>query len=307
MATSGSVDFGVDRDDIITEALLVMGVLAEGDSPSTNQLTSLSVTLNLLVKAWQAEGLNLFAIQNGYLFLEEGKTSYVFGTDHITTSFTAGALDSAAAASASTIDITDNTASDGDYIGITLDDGSIQWTTVNGAPVGATITLTNALTGAAAASNRVIYYTTKANSPMQISDVVRRNTDNIDTLVYGMTRGSYHGLGDKTAEGYVHHIYYENGTIYVDQPNSNDTDMLVMKWERRLDDLDAATDDADFPQEWHLPLVWNLAVLASPKYGVPALQYQQIASQAAYWKDVAEGFDRECVVTFSPKTERHYW
>ena len=301
MATSGSVDFGVDRDDIIKEALLQLGVLAIGDDPDADTLTSCSVTLNLLVKAWQAEGLNLFAIQNGYLFLEKGKSSYVFGTDHITTSFTAGALDSAAAAAATTIDITDNTASNGDYIGVTLDDGTIQWTTVNGAPVGATITLTTALTGAAAAGNRVVYYTTKANAPMQITDVVRRDTSNTDTLVNGMSRGSYFGVGSKTTEGYVSHIYYENGTIYVHQPNSNDTDMLVMKWERRLDDFDSATDDADFPQEWHMPLTLKLAVALAPKYGVPPSHYQMIAQQAAYWKEVAEGFDRECTVYFQPK------
>ena len=302
MDTSGSVDFGVDRDDIITEALLVMGVLAECDTPSANQLTSMGLTLNLLVKAWQAEGLNLFAIETGYVFLEEDKQTYTFGTDHITTSYTEGTLDSAVVATDTTIDITDNSASDGDYIGITLDDGSIQWTTVNGAPVGATITLTDAIASAGAAGNRVVYYTTKANTPMQITEAVRRDTTGSDSLVKGMTRGSYFGVGNKSESGYVSHINFSNGVISVYQPSSNDTDMLVLKWERRLDDFDSATDDADFPQEWHLPLVWNLATLACPKYGVPPQSYQMIATQAAYWKDVAEGFDRECTVTFSPKS-----
>ena len=72
-------------------------------------------------------------------------------------------------------------------------------------------------------------------------------------------------------------------------------------WERRIDDFDTATDDADFPQEWHMPLTLNLAVALAPKYGVPPAQYQMLAQQAAYWKEVAEGFDRECTVWFQPK------
>ena len=37
MATSGSVDFSITRDNIITEALQLTGVIGEGETPSTNQ------------------------------------------------------------------------------------------------------------------------------------------------------------------------------------------------------------------------------------------------------------------------------
>jgi len=55
MATSGSIDFATTRDDIITEALEQLGVLGEGESPSAAQLTSCSRTLNMMLKAWQAQ------------------------------------------------------------------------------------------------------------------------------------------------------------------------------------------------------------------------------------------------------------
>jgi len=86
MSTSGSIDFIVNRDDIITEALEHMGVLAEGQSPSTEQLTSMSRTLNMMVKAWQADGLNLFTIKKLYVYLEKDKKEYRKAsstTDHI--------------------------------------------------------------------------------------------------------------------------------------------------------------------------------------------------------------------------------
>ena len=67
MAVSGSTNFSVTRDDIINEALELLGVLGEGEVANTNQLTSASRTLNMMTKAWQADGLNLFAVQRSYL------------------------------------------------------------------------------------------------------------------------------------------------------------------------------------------------------------------------------------------------
>ncbi len=54
MATSGSTDFSVSRDDIIKRALRIIGVLAQGETPTTNQTTEAAVALNGLVKAWEA-------------------------------------------------------------------------------------------------------------------------------------------------------------------------------------------------------------------------------------------------------------
>ena len=40
MATSGSTNFAVTRDDIINEALEMLGVLGEGEIANTNQIAS---------------------------------------------------------------------------------------------------------------------------------------------------------------------------------------------------------------------------------------------------------------------------
>ena len=61
MATSGSFDFVVNRDDLIEEALQQCGKLGDHESPTSDQLTSCSRTLNMLIKAWNAEGLKLWA------------------------------------------------------------------------------------------------------------------------------------------------------------------------------------------------------------------------------------------------------
>ena len=62
MATSGSIDFSLTRDDIITEALEQLGVLGSGETANTDDVVSASRTLNMMTKAWQADGLTLFAV-----------------------------------------------------------------------------------------------------------------------------------------------------------------------------------------------------------------------------------------------------
>ena len=53
--------------------------------------------------------------------------------------------------------------SNADKIAVELDNGAYIWTTVNGAPVGATVTLTHGLTGHAASGNAV-YFTSSFNT-----------------------------------------------------------------------------------------------------------------------------------------------
>jgi len=79
MATSGSTDFSVSRDDIIKRALRIIGVLAQGETPTTNQTTEAAVALNGLVKAWEADGMPLWAIKSFSIPLTTGAATYQIG------------------------------------------------------------------------------------------------------------------------------------------------------------------------------------------------------------------------------------
>ena len=153
MPTSGSINLTTSRDEIITEALELLGVLAEGDSPTAAQQTSCARTMNYMIKAMQADGLNLYALQLVYLFLQEAQSSYSLlstGTDHYTASFTETTTSAASISGATTLTVTSITGiSASDKVGVYQADGSVHWTTVNGAPSGSTVTLTATLTGAA--------------------------------------------------------------------------------------------------------------------------------------------------------------
>ena len=78
--TSGTTTFSVTRDDIIKGALRKIGVVAQGESPTSDQLTEASFALNLMVKAWEADGMPLWALRTTAIPLTDGVNAYNIGT-----------------------------------------------------------------------------------------------------------------------------------------------------------------------------------------------------------------------------------
>lgn len=79
MATSNSTNFTVTRDDIIKRALRLLGVVAQGETPTTAQVDEAAFALNMLAKAWQADGMPLWAIKQTSITLVNGQREYVMG------------------------------------------------------------------------------------------------------------------------------------------------------------------------------------------------------------------------------------
>ena len=67
------------REDIVTEALEILGVLGEGEEPNMSMLFSCGRTLDYLVKAWQTEGIHLWAVDTLEIELEPDQTKYEIG------------------------------------------------------------------------------------------------------------------------------------------------------------------------------------------------------------------------------------
>lgn len=79
MSTSGSTNFSVSRDDIIKRSLRLLGVLAQGEDPTTDQVTEAAYALNNYVKALQTEGMPLWALKTSPITLTDGDASYRIG------------------------------------------------------------------------------------------------------------------------------------------------------------------------------------------------------------------------------------
>ena len=318
MSTSGSINFAVTRDDIITEALQIQGTLGDSDTPSADKLTSMSRTLNMMAKHWQAMGLNLFALQRTSLFLQKNVSKYSLGDTFANGVFYAKGepgtttTSAAAATSATEIVTTDDLSSilsANDYIGVLTDDNTLHWSTISSIS-GTTVNLTTALDNTVSAGNKIYYYTAanQMNRPMKIIQGSRVERSGLSIPLTIMTRFQYVELSDKGADGDSVNIYYDpqigTGNLYVWTQADDESQYLDLWVQRTLEDFDAAGDNPDFPQEWYLALAYNLAMLTLPKQGVSKSTRDFITAMATKLYNDAEAFDTEHSTFIQPETRR---
>lgn len=80
MTTSNSYDFSINRDQLIKGALRLAGVLAQGETPTASQISDAAESLNLMVKAWEADGMSLWALRTYTITPVAGQTSYTLSS-----------------------------------------------------------------------------------------------------------------------------------------------------------------------------------------------------------------------------------
>lgn len=79
MATSGSTNWSLNRNQVITGALRKLGVLPSGGTPTAAQISDANDALNALVKAFQADGMPLWKITSTTFTTVDGTGSYTIG------------------------------------------------------------------------------------------------------------------------------------------------------------------------------------------------------------------------------------
>lgn len=295
MTTSGSIDFSVSRDQLIESALKHISALGDGESPSATQLSEAAVLLNMLAKAKMVDGMPLWAMKTGYILPQTGVNAIDIGAtgDHVTASYTQTTTSAAAASGASTIAVTSATGfADTYYIGIELSDNTMQWTTINGAPSGTTITLTDVLTGAVDSGAQVYVYQTKLMRPLRIVEAYRLNTvASTRAPINIRPHKDFYSLGDWTSASEPNQIYYDpqlgDGVAHIHPRFSTGTYIIEIRFHRPFEDFDAASDTPDFPQEYQLPLMLSLAWLLAPKNGVSLDERKILLAEAISMWDIA--------------------
>lgn len=312
MATSGSSDFNVVRDDIVLAALRLIGAIRATQTPNAKMVTDSAQALNMLVKHWQGKGLHVWTETEATLFPQPGQVTYALSdaalSDHATQSYTATSVSAAASTAASSIDVDSITGiSDGDHIGVVLDAGTLQWTTVSGAPAGSTITLAATLTDSVSAGSHVYAYTTKIVRPLKIVDARWQDADTgtESPVIRMISRLDYRRLPNKTESGAAVSAFYDPQltTGYLNLWHVPDPfeGFVNFTWWRPIMDFDAAGDNPDLPQEWIRTMKWQLADELAPEFDVPAQKAAMIAEKAAQFLDDMEGWDREAEpIQFGP-------
>lgn len=311
MGYSGVTVITYTRNELITDAFFEMGVIGEGQTPSNDMITKATRTLNAMMKNWIARGVGLWLNRRFTMALAYQTESYLLGPSgwHCTTSMTETALaaDVSSGASVITVDsITGISASD--YIGIQLDDGTMQWTTVNGAPAGSTISLAAALTDDANEDAVVFAYTSKIPRPLGIVDLNVRDVAGNEIPMTGLSREEYMALPLKSSLGKTLNYYFDpqltNTRLYIWPTCQTVSDRLVGTVKVPPQIFVNATDEPEFPEEFYSALKFGLAVLMSPSFSVPDRTFQKLVGLAESTFSDVDGMDRETTsVFFAPDME----
>ena len=328
MALSANFDLSTTRTLIIESSLRKLGALAEGQAATATSLTTASEALNYMIKAWAAEGMPVWNLKRGYIYpladdsemdLNPASTADHWTEELILTKLTDNAASGATTITVSTtagIDVT-GTTTNSDIIGVEMNDGSIHWTTISAGGGTTGLTLAAALLPAnqtASSSNRVYAYTTRAQAPMEIEGAWRVNAATGDRIEVRNT-ALFEILDNvnltSDLEGPVLEYNYQKqinttggsvGVFRIWPRFENGDEYLEILFQAPFDDMDAATNNPTFPQEWFEAIVYGLAVRLAPEYKLPLQERMIIKEEAQAMKDRANMSSREnASIVFQPE------
>lgn len=323
MSTSGSVTFRANRDQIIRQALLkVKGIDPEGQGTiTTTQYSDAALMLNAMLKTWQTSGLQLWERRYAVIFPQKNQGVYVLGTpasggDHaslvdnnllnfggfVKAKTTVAALSGASSvtidtlSSSGTVGIPAINVTVGFNFGVQLNNGSLQWTTVNALSGGNVVTLSTTLSDAVAAGNSVYCYQTKLVRPLRILTAFYRQSTGNHTPIRLISKEEYTRFGMPSSTGVPVQAVYDpqsnSGFLSLYPVPQEVTGQIYIEFQKPIEDMLASSDDVDFPQEWVEPIIWNLA-LRLIEYGTPAATVKLIIAMATQTLSQVTGWDQE--------------
>lgn len=240
MTTSGSYDWEMTRDQIITDALGKVGAIDELDTPSTAQLTKGARALNAVVKNLAGPtGMPLWAVRQ-VTFPMTSANTYTIG-------LTGQNIVQPKPLKIIQAWITDNTSGFNRPLNLEAVYNFFQL----GTPI-------------------------STGQPVQISYL----PDNLFGTFYLYTTPDAYSI--------------QNCTITV-------------RYQRVFQDFDSSVDTADFPQEWYLALVYALAVVLAPDYGMPPNDRNILKAESKEYIENAQMAEPESVGwTFQPDTQTNF-
>jgi len=299
MSTSGSTNFLQTRTEIINDAFQLLGVYGIGRTISSEDMAFAVSMLNKMVKAWGTKGLHLWDKSEGVLYLTKNVAEYTI-SDASTSAYATNIsdqvitqLNGAVAASVTALTVNSTTGMTvGDYIGVVLSDKSLHWTTIATIPTSTTLTLTTGVLTAASDDAIIYTFTNRLAKPLRVLSA--RRASGIDLLTSSslvelpMTSIAYEEYFDlpiKTSSGLPNQFHYNPqllaGKMYVWPRPADCNDRIHFTYERILEDLDNASDNFDFPQEWLECLTYQLAVRLGPAFGKDQRTGQILAPMAS--------------------------
>ena len=318
---SGSVDFNQTRNELVTDALILLGAIEEGETPLAEANTYAVGQLERMVKHWQGQGIHLWSRREATLFVTPSQAAYELGpssSDHAAedNEIARTTLSAAEASGQTVISVTSSTGmAAADKVAIVLDDDTFHWTTIVSVDSSTQITITVATTGAAASGNLVYAYTNDLARPLRIIDVRRRDeSSDQDTPIIVQSHEEYQRLPNKLIDGETNIVYYHpehrnaRGTVHLWPRPSTVARTMRLSCMLPLQDFDAAGNNADLPTEWLDTIVWNLAKRLLPSYGASGTRSaQEIKEGGTTMLNEMVQWDQEAESVFFAPNLTHAW
>jgi len=317
MTTTLDTTYASTANQIIQDAYEHLRVKQKGQALDADDQAQAERYLNNIIKDLQKDGLFLWKEKEAAVFFEPDRRTYQLGNqttyvvaaddtpvinnevwategDWVGTTLTADAAASQAvinitsldAYSGTTFNTTGTTAI---QVGVELDDGTMQWSTLTSIATLA-ITLTDNLTGAAASGNRVFMYLRHLDKPLKIlKDNVRIwQSSTSETPIFLQSWTDYNLLADKGTAGFPVQIAYspeiDTGTLAVWPISDSIVNVLLFRYMSPFDIFDG-TAIQDAPPEWTRTLGWMLAAELGSSKGVPLQRQGYLDTKASALKE----------------------
>ena len=298
MATSGIYRHVVTFNDIAEEAFDILQIGQDGDTFGGNEQVRSRKSMNFMLKAWEGQGIHLWSLTEGSLFLVKGQFKYNFATANLANTWFETTLSADEAAGQNILSMTSTTdITVADVIGIVLDDNTTHWTTVL-SKTSTTVTIAVVLPSAAVSGSFVRTYVANSFIPAnRVMETRRRERAEYEIDMNFESRKDYFHLPDKVTTGKPIQSYFSRqlaeGDMYL-WPAPDDTEIVInFTYERPIQVISAGTDNFDIPDYWYEAVIYNLAERLILKFGCTEKRAIFIKAAAKEYLLVALAYDTD--------------
>lgn len=287
--------------DLINDALRAANITGTEMPVEASDFAQGQTALNDILASLQTKQIHVWSETEAFLPMNVNDQSYDLGVggDHCFTDYVSTAVAVVAVAGATTIDV-DSTAgmTAGDNIGIELDDGTRQWTTIDTVTDSNTLVLDDALTDDISVDATVYSYTTGIDQPVRILSVRYSDSltsDEIPTIQ--LAREDYFNQPSKSTTGSVNSWYYSRqlslGKLYVWPTAANVNNIIRFTFIKPQYIPEDQSENILIPPEWYLPLKLKLAAELGLIYAIDPEKQVMLEQKAQIYLDDAIGTDSE--------------
>lgn len=319
MATSGSVNYTQNRQEVILDAYQLLNVYGVGRTVSAEDMSFANSMLNKMLKAWQGKGIHLWTMEEGVLFVSPNVGSYDLASSSVkATNWSEATLtqlsgDHTALDTTIVVDSTSGMTA-ADKIGIVLADGTVHWTTIVSVDSSTGLTLTAGIASAASDNANIYTYTNTIGRPLKIHNCRRTlgiddattNSSAVEIPMRQLSQQEYDFLPVKGANGAPNDFYYSPKAGYTTlsmwpRPNTANY-YFKFRYTRMIEDVDSSMDNFDLPSEWLEVITYQLAIRLAPAFGKADLVQSLLAPMAVSMLEDMLNYDNEVAsLNFGPE------